>query len=127
MRTLKFRIWDEKRQMWDNCSNMCFGPQQELLQNGRIFQQFTGAYDADGREIYEGDFIRFFAKDRALGCGEVVYSDKEATFVVREFSTNIIGGRLVMIYPIQVVLHFRRGIGIRVAGNIFETPDLLKS
>lgn len=56
MRTLKFRVWDEKYREWDNSSIILY-PETNLLKQGRVIQQFTGFTDNIGKEIYEGDIV----------------------------------------------------------------------
>jgi uncharacterized phage protein (TIGR01671 family) len=62
MREIKFRIWSER----DN-KYLCYAPLQTLVdgkdktvtlkQNEIILEQFTGLFDKNGVEIFEGDIV----------------------------------------------------------------------
>jgi len=58
MKELKFRVWDEKFRCWDKDAIILY-PGEELVKQGRIIQQFTGIEDKNGREIYDGDVIKY--------------------------------------------------------------------
>jgi len=95
-RELKFRVWDEKYRCWD--WHMFVGyPDQPLISQGRIFQQFTGYKDVNNRDIYEGDIVKIKTWGREYTI-EVCWNDLRLS----------VDGQLEII------------------GNIFENPDLLK-
>lgn len=71
--------------------------------------QFTGAYDCDGKEIYEGDILQF--KDIPSDCFEVFYYDKFCAFAVKN--------------PVQA-LRKDETSHFKVIGNIHDNPELLK-
>jgi uncharacterized phage protein (TIGR01671 family) len=72
--------------------------------------QFTGLYDVNGKEIYEGDIIkhRYFS---VKGVAEVCWNDDEACFLAIEPN-----GARVILRPNSEVI-----------GNIYENPELLTS
>lgn len=63
MREIKFRAWTDKGEMiYNYCQligNRFFGEDMTNTNYGNVvdIMQFTGLYDCDGKEIYEGDII----------------------------------------------------------------------
>lgn len=83
--------------------------------------QFTGLFDKNGKEIYEGDIISVNGKYPKL----VKYIDDYACFCL----ANITDLNKKWISPWQQVSSswwndFKREI--RVIGNIYDNPDLIK-
>jgi uncharacterized phage protein (TIGR01671 family) len=113
-REIKFRIWDEKMNTWETCRQE-FYPGENILKQGRILQQFTGLRDKNGREIYEGDIIKYiwekYEHDIEDSIGEV-YFDNGIFFFNREQSFCMIDSNF-----------FENSI--EIIGNIFENPELL--
>jgi uncharacterized phage protein (TIGR01671 family) len=81
-----------------------------IEEDGFEVMQYTGLKDKNGREIYEGDIIRWH---------ERVTADYQITFTDGVFCLDGIG--------IQNLYHHREELGKwEVVGNIYENPELLE-
>ncbi len=126
-RAIRFRVWDKKEKKW------FYGPKGEVNLFGEtiilgefmrvslehleecIPLQFTGIKDKNGKEIYEGDIIRYSIRsDNKVEDGEVFYDEEFAMFLFnRQHEFNFMD---------WVVLRET----IEVVGNIFENKNLVK-
>ncbi len=121
MRPIKYRVWITP---WGNAEPsafMVYIPELHLheyfgnwerggYQNAR-FQQFTGIKDSSGKEIYEGDIIDVNTRFKK---GMVKFEN---------------GGFIILGIPLQeykTVSYPKRFSRLKVIGNIFENPELLK-
>ena len=75
--------------------------------------QFTGLYDKDGKEIYEGDILRF--GNSPSGVCEVKWNESIAAFCICFYFEGEIGSR-----PLG------GGVEFAIIGNIHDNPELLK-
>jgi len=111
MRKLKFRMWDEKYNTWVNDPLFAY-PNTEVLRQGFTIQQWTGLFDINGKEIYEGDIVNFGYTDSAKFTGEVQWLKDRASYGV------ICGGGFE---TFEELMDYRQYT--KVVGNIFESES----
>lgn len=135
MRTIKFRIYNKKTSKWIHGPNarhdldgvnlfgetILFG---ELLNgvsvqdlNDIVALQFTGLKDKNGREIFEGDIIRFQTEDNPE---DLQWELSEVKFESGAFCLSN--------KYFQYIHEFIMSDGtteMEIVGNIFDNPELL--
>jgi uncharacterized phage protein (TIGR01671 family) len=121
-REIKFRVWNKIRRIWD----VNFRPDitKELGDyNTRIVQQFTGLRDKNGREIYEGDIL---TGPDLVAKGKVVYDESTAKFLISfDLNENKINPDNSLMFGPGWDCQ-PSGKKLKVIGNVFENPELLK-
>ena len=120
-RPIKFRAWDSERGGFIALSSL-----DQLTDPTLIITQFTGVYDMNGVEIYEGDITRWSYNDVKSGdSGEYYY---QVCFESGCFGTNNAKKDDFTPYAdLDLNSIMNHEINEVVVGNIFENADLLTS
>lgn len=79
--------------------------------------QFTGLYDAHGKEIYEGDILKWKADNRLYA---VIFKWGMFYASVEVCNQEIYGG-----FPLHALAE-ENGKDIEIVGNIYDNPELKK-
>lgn len=116
MRPLRFRAWDKKKRKmeYDICrlhfnDGAIYGIltwEESLIMDFELMQ-FIGLHDHNGKEIWEGDIVRYTNNEGYDVNGSVIWLNEEACFYLNSF-------------PLW------QQTEKEVIGNIFENADLLK-
>ena len=128
MREIKFRAWDKDKKQMIYKFNMTSDGQPYTWDKATIgdgividepaplnveLMQYTGLRDKNGREVYEGDIVRFKDWWDEEMVGEVRYSEKDMAFtIVNDFWDG---------FPIMYA------DDLEVIGNIYKNPELLEA
>lgn len=121
MKEYKFRAWDslaEKMYSWtellnQNLKNIFTIPEQ----CGYHLMQYTGLTDKNGKEIYEGDIVKFRFKDDRKEFPDLIgYIEYQTTFTAFRIMSNQ-GSFKIDITEIKF---------IEVIGNVYDNKNLLE-
>jgi uncharacterized phage protein (TIGR01671 family) len=130
IREIKFRAWDilskrmmEDIELWLIPYGVLFPhtPDQRCLE----LMQFTGLLDKNGKEIYEGDVVRYIT--RSYGG----FSDVDVTVTGKVyFDYGSFEIKVIYKEPPRLVNNLSKlnyKYSIEVIGNIYENPELLEA
>jgi len=120
-RVFKFRVWIHFENKMHYLSCMADMDSVNIF-NGEVMQ-FTGQYDKDNRDVWEGDILA----DESGGYYQVIWNDKEAAFGAKLIKSSIIEhfkGEVVTLYLADVLKE--TSFPGCVIGNIYENPEFLE-
>lgn len=127
MREIKFRAWNGKsmilqeHSLWHLLGEiMRFRDLGAELIPGYVLMQYTGLKDKNGKEIYEGDIVKWFHGSEDIGIVEYMCLE-EQTFGWMEMAYFGIHLR-----DSNEITTFQYDDEYEVVGNIYENPELLK-
>jgi uncharacterized phage protein (TIGR01671 family) len=129
MRELKFRVWVKTNNSQQKYSGMylvyALAPDGVTVIRSSVFSpnifpiddveimQYTGLHDKNGKEIYEGDIVKYQISDTQHSIGDVQWDNLQMRF----FFSGYYHGTLDSYYIVKS----------EVIGNIYENPELLKN
>ena len=127
MREIKFRAWHKAKKFMDTAWLIDWEHGQVAHRSHNVSQlencilmQYTGLKDKNGKEIYDGDVIRWSSEDEI---GVVKYQD--AAFYLETNVPDNIGHSSKFYSPwLRVIKHDLEN-ELEVIGNIYENPELL--
>lgn len=124
MREIKFRAWKENKMTYELESIWC-GTTKRL---GYTYMQYTGLKDKNGKEIYEGDILKFLVhypadfqernpyKRYGRICGPVLWEEGWLYADKKEHNGQD-----------DMLLYQSSSQEFEIIGNIYQNPELLNN
>ena len=121
MREIKFRAWDKEKKIMREVLGIDILHKEIFFSNEDVdcyehtdfkdieLMQYTGLKDKNGKEIYEGDIVKFLN-----GIFEVIWCNEKASFMLKNKE-----------YKEFLNFIYENNNGMEIVGNIYENPELL--
>lgn len=142
-REIKFRVWDKKTNCYDdfNCikidgNGVVFDKdydwQEEIWydkadeEHNFVIEQYTGLKDKNGKEIYEGDIVRYLSYRKEY-IGQIMFDfvdDSEGYYVEKHYGWGIRRDNYNLSLGDYADDNMKCEL-VEVIGNIHENPELL--
>ena len=122
MRDLRFRIWKDNKFTYSYEFNEFYEFFERACHDEDLAEQYTGLLDSEGREIYEGDVVRYEPNKLVDRIGQIKWSDYYNGWSVRDKDCYPASdfGEYSLASPF---LSFNY---VKIIGNIHENPELLR-
>ena len=112
VREIKFRAWDARHQKFFIPADIANNIASSRPDGDKKLMQYTGLKDRNGKEIYEGDVVRWLVND-VVRVGIVDYPEDFGGYDMKNLDDEY-----------HVCNDWMRG-EYEVVGNIYENPELL--
>lgn len=109
----KFRGWDRKNHVMYDFMMMCFNVNlKNVLYRNNLtdfdVDMYTGLKDANGKEIYEGDIVKYHNFDDKYQYLPIIWLDQDCLVSAGGYRIDIVARRC------------------EVIGNVHENPELVE-